>query len=229
VTKILAIDGASTAGFAIGAPGEEPRFSTRQFTGGGATGEVVGRFCRFMRVTLERHKPTIITYEAPYVPTAWRKGPPLNARTVRRLLGLAEIIDAIAWEYQIRCYQATAGEVTAYLTGKANWGGREAKKAATIAAARRWGWAVSDDNQADALAVWAFTESILDPVAAALRRARLGLELPLENEDTPRRQIAGRRAKTQGDRSGRNHKRRGDEAHGRNSDIPATGELQFAT
>jgi len=208
MTRILAIDGAATAGLCFGPTGGEPRFATRCFTGSGASGEVVGRFCRFLRATIEREEPQVVAYEAPYVPTAWRSGPPLNAKTVRRLLGLAEIIDAIAWEYRLRCYQATAGEVCAYLTGKSNWGGRDKKKAATIAAARAWGWAVSDDNQADACAVWAFAENILDPIAAAQRRARLGMELALHppNEDAPRGEIAGRRGVV-------HHKPQGTKAH----------------
>jgi len=184
MTRILAIDGAATAGFAFGATGEEPRFGSRNFTGSNASGEVVARFSRFLRATIEREQPEVVAYEAPYFPMGFRNGPPANAKTLRRLLGLAEIIDAIAWDYRLRCYQATAGEVCSYLTGKSNWGGRDKKKAATIAAARAWGWAVTDDNQADACAVFAYAENILDPVAAAQRRARLGLELNLHPPDT---------------------------------------------
>jgi hypothetical protein len=228
MTRILAIDGAATAGFALGATGEEPRFGTRRFTGSNASGEVVARFSRFLRKTIEREQMLcqaidVIAYEAPYFPTGFRKGPPANAKTLRRLLGLAEVIDAIAWEYRLRCYQATAGEVCSYLTGKSNWGGRDKKKAATIAAAKRWGWAVEDDNQADALACWAFAESILDPVAAAQRRARLGMELHLHppNEDAPQRLTAGRR----GDR---NHKPQGTRAHVAKTNTADSGEFQFA-
>jgi len=223
MTRILAIDGASTASFALGITGEEPRFGSRCFTGGNASGEVVARFSRFLRATIEREQPAVIAYEAPYFPLGFRKGPPANAKTLRRLLGLAEIIDAIAWDYRLRCYQATAGEVCAYLTGKSNWGGRANKKAATIAAARRWGWDVADDNQADALACWAYAESILDPVTAAQRRARLGLELSLHppNEDTRQVRAAGRQGSER-------HKKSGGSSNGRKSDKTKTGELQFA-
>jgi len=224
MTKILAIDGAATAGFAFGATGEEPRFGSRCFTGSNASGEVVARFSRFLRVVVERDKPEIIAYEAPYFPMGFRKGPPANAKTLRRLLGMAEIIDAIAWDHRLRCYQATTGEVCRYLTGKSNWGGRDKKKAATIAAARRWGWDVSDDNAADACAVWAYAESILDPIAAAQRRARLGLELALHppNEDARQARSAGRRG------SSLRHKKSGGSSNGRKADTATTGEFQFA-
>jgi hypothetical protein len=217
MTRVLAIDGAATAGFALGATGGEPRFGSRRFTGSGASGEVVARFSRFLRQTIEREQPEVIAYEAPYFPMGFRRGPPANAKTLRRLLGLAEIIDAVAWDCNLRCYQATAGEVTSYLTGKSNWGGRAPKKAATIAAARAWGWAVNDDNAADACAVWAYAESILDPIAAAQRRARLGLELALHppNEDTRQCRAAGR------------HKKSGGSSNGRKSNTAPTGELQF--
>jgi len=218
MTVVLAIDGAATAGFALGATGSEPRFRSRSFTGRNASGEVVARFARFLRGTIERQQPDVLAYEAPYFPMGFRKGPPANAKTLRRLLGLAEITDAIAWEYRLRCYQATAGEVCSYLTGKSNWGGREGKKAATIAAARRWGWDVEDDNQADACAVWAYAESVLDPIAAARRRARLGLELAL-NEDAPQRLTAGRRGRTKPNKGGRALEK---------SISAATRQLQFA-
>jgi hypothetical protein len=222
VTRILAIDGAATAGFALGRTGQEPRFGSRCFTGSGASGEVVARFSRFLRQTIEREQPDVITYEAPYFPMGFRRGPPANAKTLRRLLGLAEIIDAVAWDCNLRCYQATAGEVCAYLTGKSNWGGRAQKKAATIAAARAWGWAVNTDDEADACAVWAYAESILDPVAAAQRRARLGLELALHppNEDTPRGPIAGRRGSS-------TTRPRGTRSHARKANTTAPGEFQF--
>lgn len=222
MTRVLAIDGAAIAGFALGAIGAEPRFGRRNFSGSGASGEIVGRFSRFLRAVIEAEKPDVIAYEAPYVPTAWRRGPPLNAKTLRRLLGLAEVIDAIAWECRLQCYQATAGEVCAYLTGKANWGGRDAKKAATIAAARAWGWDVTNDDEADALAVWAYAESMLDPVAAAQRRARLGLELALhpETKDAPRRGSRGVSGVVD-----RRHKK--GNSNGNQKNAPATGELQF--
>jgi hypothetical protein len=224
MTRVLAVDAAATCGFALGATGEDPRFGTRNFSGSNASGEVVARFARFLRATIEREQPDVIAYEAPYFPMGFRRGPPANAKTLRRLLGLAEIIDAIAWDCRLRCYQATAGEVCSYLTGKSNWGGRDKKKAATIAAARRWGWDVQNDDQADACAVWAFAESILDPIAAAQRRARLGLELNLHppNEDAPRRLTAGRQGSS-------NHKPKGGRAHASKSNTTPAGELQFAT
>jgi crossover junction endodeoxyribonuclease RuvC len=229
VTRVLAVDAAATCGFALGDTGAEPRFGSRNFTGGNASGEVVARFSRFLRAIIEREKPDVIAYEAPYFPMGFRRGPPANAKTLRRLLGMAEIIDAIAWDYRdvVRrgCYQATAGEICAYLTGKANWGGRAQKKAATIAAARAWGWVVTDDNAADACAVWAYAESILDPVAAAQRRARLGLELALHppNEDARQARSAGRRG------SSARHKKSGGSSNGKKSNTASTGEFQFAT
>jgi crossover junction endodeoxyribonuclease RuvC len=224
MTRVLAVDAAATCGFALGDTGAEPRFGSRNFTGSNASGEVVARFARFLRVVIERDKPDVLAYEAPYFPMGFRKGPPANAKTLRRLLGMAEIVDAIAFDYRLRCYQATAGEVCSYLTGKSNWGGRAQKKAATIAAARLWGWNVSDDNQADACAVWAYAESILDPVAAAQRRARLGLELALHppNEDARQARSAGRQG------SQVSHKKSGGSSNGRKSNTATTGEFQFA-
>lgn len=220
---ILFLDAAGTTGVAFGAPGSEPKFATRRFTGSGASGEVVARFRVWLVATIDKLEPRVVAFESPYIP-AGNKGPPLNARTVRRLHAICGTIEAVCWERKISCYEAGASEITRFFTGQGSWGNRAKKKAATVAQARRYGWAVTDDNQADALAGFCYAESILDPVAAAQRRARLGLELALHppNEDARQARSAGRRG------SSVRHKKSGGSSNGRKADTATTGEFQFA-
>jgi len=205
---ILFLDAAGTTGVAFGAPGSEPKFATRRFTGSGASGEVVARFRAWLVATIDKLEPRVIAFESPYIPRPGSKGPPLNSGTVRRLHGLCATIEAVCWERKIACYEAGASEICKAFTGQGSWGSRAKKKAATIAQAKRFGWAVTDDNQADALAGFCYAEAVLDPVAAAQRRARLGMELALHppNEDAPRGEIAGRRGVV-------HHKPQGTKAH----------------
>lgn len=221
---ILFLDAAGTTGVAFGAPGSEPKFATRSFIGRGASGEVVARFRAWLVATIDKLEPSVIAFESPYIPRFGSKGPPQNAVTIRRLHALCGTIEAVCWERNIDCYEAGASEITRAFTGRGSWGSRDKKKAATVAQAKRYGWDVANHDEADALAGWCLAESILDPIAAAQRRARLGLELALHppNEDTPQRGTAGRRGIVQPP------KRRG-VAHGnRKSDTPATSEFQFS-
>jgi hypothetical protein len=221
---ILFLDAAGTTGVAFGAPGSEPKFATRSFIGRGASGEVVARFRAWLVATIDKLEPRVVAFEAPYIPRFGSKGPPQNAVTIRRLHALCGTIEAVCWEKQIKCYEATASEITRHFTGQGSWGSRAKKKAATIAQARRFGWAVTDDNQADALAGFCYAEAVLDPVAAAQRRARLGLELALHppNESTPRRGSAGRRGLST------NQSARGSR-HGKAADRSDASQLQLTT
>lgn len=85
-------------------------------------------------------------------------------------------------------------EITSYFTGTTKHGGRENKKKATLAACARLGWDTVSDDAADALALWAYAESILAPEMAARRAAGANLELPLHGTlAAPFQQRIGRR------------------------------------
>jgi hypothetical protein len=109
-------------------------------------------------------------------------------------MALCETIDAVCWEKKIPCYEVGTSEVCLFFTGQGSWGGRDKKKAATVARARLYGWNVANDDEADACAIWCAAENRLAPALAQQRRARLGLELnlPPPTENAPRRRTAGR-------------------------------------
>ena len=176
---ILALDTATTVGWAAGRPGETPVWGERSFDGRGGNGEVIGKFRQWLNQRCYDLKPTLIVFEAPYIPGRFGKGPPMNAATLRRLLALAGEVEAVAWELRIRCLEATVGEISKFFLGNARQGGREAKKAATIKMCGLYGWETVSDNAADGLALWAYAEFVVSPEIASRRLAGAGRELPL--------------------------------------------------
>lgn len=78
--------------------------------------------------------------------------------TIRMLFGLVAIVEEVAENLGIACYETHNQTIKKYLTGT----GR-ADKAMMLAACARLGWDVGgDDNCADAAAGWALLKSLLD-------------------------------------------------------------------
>ena len=170
MTRILAIDGAATAGFCFGATGEEPRFGSRCFTGGGASGEVVRGSSAPCALSSSATSPTSSPTRRVFPGRGFCK-PPGQREDAGGCSASAETHRRHRLGLQSALLPGDRRRSLLVPDRQSNWGGR-ARKAATIAAARARGWAVNDDNAADACAVWAYAESILDPVAAQQRRAR---------------------------------------------------------
>ncbi len=206
---ILALDTATTTGWAAGEPGGPPEFGSRRFEADN-NAEIFAQFRFWLNALAFRFKPKLIVFEAPYIPvphqprfqkagTAWSPGrgpPPMNAKTIRRLVGLVALVECCASELRIECLEATTGEISKFFTGRFRHGGREAKKAATVEMCRLYGWNVgNDDNAADALALWAMAEAKIDPVAG-MRRGGGKLFLPPAPAAEPRPKRPAREAQS---------------------------------
>lgn len=166
---ILALDTATVTGWAAGRPGSAPTWGARSFRGD-STGEIIAQFRYWLEARIVEHKPTLICFEAPYIPRQGPKftGPPLNAITLRRLLALAATVEAAAWEHRIPCREKTPLEISKFFIGTARLK-RVEKKAATVDMCRAYGWETVSEDAADALALWAMAEAALDPAAARAR------------------------------------------------------------
>ena len=175
---ILALDPAAVTGWCLGVAGEQPEYGhVRLAPPGSSIGRELAELRKFVETKLATEPVTAICFEAPYVPVPRKPRfgkagnavvqgagpPPMNALTVRRLSALAGVIEMVAWEYGILCREVTTQQASAYFTGHGRWGGRAQKKAAVVAMAKRFGWAVENDNDADALAIFCFAESVLAP------------------------------------------------------------------
>lgn len=175
---ILALDTATVTGWACGPVGGTPKFGSRNFGGSGVSrGLVFSQFRFWLHSGCHKLRPSLIVYESPYIPRpqeaakgAHQRRFVMNADTLRRLLWFVGEIEEVAAELNIECSEATTGEIAKFFTGKARWpGGRDEKKERTKEMCRNYGWDVTNDNEADALALWAMAEAIVSPRAASAR------------------------------------------------------------
>jgi Holliday junction resolvasome RuvABC endonuclease subunit len=223
--KALALDPGGLCGFATGDFGDVPRWGTHRGARNASTGETLSSFAGWLRDLLIAETPDFVCFESPYIPVHGAEIP-RNAATIRRLHCYSGLIEAVCWRLRIKVYEARPNEICRHFTGHGSWGGREKKKAATVRMCMTFGWDVAGQiDAADALALWCFAEAVLDPAAAAERRARLGLELalPPPNPNAPRGSIAGRLWVLN------RHKKSGGSSNGKKSNSSKTGEFQFAT
>src|SRR6266700_6532831 len=115
---ILALDQSTRVGFAWCAPGCEPIWGNKLMGREGATaGEVGAAFFALLTGLIDHYGPKFIVYETPYIPRPRRnrKGEvetggsiPLNAQTMRRLLGITFLIDTIAEQRGIDCREVAS-------------------------------------------------------------------------------------------------------------------------
>jgi hypothetical protein len=180
---LLALDVATTTGFAHGLPGMRPSWGTfRAGKTNAATGEVLNLFRNWLEERCRELQPRWIAFEAPYVPqvtparvrsasghAVWTmpsRRTPINIHTLRRLISLCGLVEMVAHQHRIECREELPTKITQSFTGHGNWAGRENKKKATIRMCEVYGWPVANDNEADALALWVYAEAVLYPQAA---------------------------------------------------------------
>jgi Holliday junction resolvasome RuvABC endonuclease subunit len=93
--------------------------------------------------------PQLVAFEAPIVPIdkrAWHLD--TDAATVRFLIGLASIVELVAYRRNVRCIEVAVPTVKNRMTGN-QW----AKKRQVVAAAVKAGYRIADAHQADACGV----------------------------------------------------------------------------
>jgi hypothetical protein len=182
---ILTLDTATTTGWAAGVAGGSPEWGARTFAG--STGEVIGTFRYWLDARCTELRPSLIVFEAPYVPRVQKwtgKGgsPPMNPLTLRRLLSLAGQVEAVAWEHRIECREVTPREIAKFFLGSGRLMRRVEKKAATVQMCGVYGWHTVSEDAADALAIWAMAEATVSPAAARARRGEGPLFIPSNGE-----------------------------------------------
>lgn len=164
MTKVLALDLATRAGFAFGAPGKYPISGSMRFAAPGATHEAIfASAMRWITALIKKFKPDVVVWEAPLA-TSFKKGG-TNINTTTILYGLPAIIGCVAYLlgiYDIR--RAETRKVRMHFIG-ANPKRVIAKKK-TMEQCGVLGWPVEDDNEADALAVWCYVTALIDPAKA---------------------------------------------------------------
>jgi len=175
--RVLALDLASTSGWAVGEPGMLLAHGSIRFASKGASHEAIfANAFDWMQDKLGVYGPTTVVWEAP-LPTSFSRGR-TTIDTTTLLFGLPAVIGLAAYKrgiYDIR--KAEIALVRRHFIGE-NPKRALAKRMVKHACQVR-GWDVTDDNEADAIAVWSYQCSLIAPEQALLatplgRRMRRG-------------------------------------------------------
>jgi hypothetical protein len=163
MTDLLALDIATRCGWARGPVGDpHPQSGSVRFGTDGASNNAVFAHClAWISETLkDEPRPDIVVVEAMLPPTA--KVGKTTRETRDRLAGLHGIVRAVSFLrgiYDVR--EASVSQVRHHFIG-GNFKSETAERE-TRERCRRLGWNPEDHNAADALALWAFEASTLDP------------------------------------------------------------------
>lgn len=144
--RILTLDLAASTGYAVGAPGDVPRFASHQFA---STGDNYGRHQANARDWLSRlifaEDPAMIGYEQPSIFGV------TTPATVIKLCSYVSTLEELCLPagFNIPVRQCNPAQLKKFWTGN----GR-AKKPEMVQQAHRFGFKVDNDDEADALAIW---------------------------------------------------------------------------
>jgi len=168
---VLALDVATVLGFAVGSIGNEsPRTALELATRGGLPqphsgtfriakpktddGRFYSNYESWLNDMITLHNPDMVVYEAPFI----AGGNKMHAAF--RLLGLSAITDLTCFNKNVACRSAHNATVRKYFCGTGN-AKREIMKQKINEACDARGWTYKDDNEADSLAVWEYSQAML--------------------------------------------------------------------
>ncbi len=163
---IWALDIATVTGFAIGRANERPKAHSVRFAPVGSTSDTLFGAClEWFSDTLEREpNPDILAIEDLLPPTA-RLGT-TNTGVQHKLAGFHGIVRGLARHAQIpEVISASVLDVRQHFIQERTLK-REAAKRAVYERCKMLGWTASDDNAADALALWSYTAGLINPASA---------------------------------------------------------------
>lgn len=162
---VLALDLASTTGWAWGSPQAPPDFGTHRICRPGSQrARVYREFREWLELMLTTRHTDIIVYESPALPMIMHGR--TNISTIKLLIGLAEHLEEWALD-EVELREATVAQVRAHFIGR-NCKASIAKPQ-TMARCRELGWNVETSDEADACALWAYQTACLRPDVAVSR------------------------------------------------------------
>ena len=158
----MALDLATVTGWAYGEPDKAPDFGSLRFAKPGASHAEV---YRGMRAWLNDWiiDSNLIVYESPAAASVMMGR--TNMETLRVLIGLCEHVEELCYS-RIDLREARTSDVRSHFIGT-NRIKRPQAKWATMSRCHELGWKVSNDNEADACAVWHYQVCIFRPDIAA--------------------------------------------------------------
>jgi ribosomal protein L37AE/L43A len=177
MTDVLALDLATVTGWARGHVGTTPKYGSVRFLRyhGARDNVIFAEALRWISQLLEpQPRPDVVIIEAMLPPEAM-KGQ--TSRAVRdRLAGLHGVMRGVAHLRGVKeIATASVGDIRAHFIGERT-ATRKNAKLWTVNKCRELGWMPENDNAADALALWHFACSTIDPrlaieVSPLFRRA----------------------------------------------------------
>lgn len=162
--SILAMDIASQAGWAYGAPGTVPRAGTiRWAPPSSSNGKVGAGMVRWVLDFLRVNAVDAVYFEAPFDPRIMAGK--TNFSTTRLLVGLPFLFEGLLEMKDIgRVREVTVADVRRHFLGSNPRG--EEGKGRVQQRCRELGWRFDSPDAADALAVWSFACAVEAPKAA---------------------------------------------------------------
>jgi hypothetical protein len=159
--KLLALDLATCTGFALGSTeqGVLEHGSHRILKTGEDVGLYLVTFRDWLLALVARTDPWTIYFEAPVL--LGRDKTSLN--TLRKLYGLAGMTEVVAHDRGIDCREANTSNIVTHFCGKGSPRYGDERKKATMAKCRERGWTITDDNDADALALLDYALAQIKP------------------------------------------------------------------
>jgi hypothetical protein len=156
---VLALDIASTTGWACGWPGTKPFCGSIRLAKPGTSRAGVHRAFRlWLDKVWSDPLPDLIVYESPAAPMVMQGT--TNIDTIKTLIGLAEHLEE--WAYnRVTLREASVSQVRTHFIGR-NMKSALAKPK-TMQRCRDLGWTIANHDEADAAALWDYQCAFLRP------------------------------------------------------------------
>jgi hypothetical protein len=157
--SVLALDLATTTGWAYGKPGAVPVFGSHRFVKKGEPRAPAYRAFRlWLDLFLSAHKTDLVVFESPALPMVMHGR--TNIDTIKLLIGLAEHLEEWCYDrFELR--EATVSQVRAHFIGS-NMKSKIAKPM-TLDRCHELDWNVETTDEADACALWSYQCCYLRP------------------------------------------------------------------
>lgn len=158
--RVLALDLATVSGFAIGRPGEEPQSGSVRFASKGAShNAIAGGALRWLISFTKEHAVDEAVIEEAVHKKQWKSSTASDDVTG----GLIFLARGVLYERGVyKISTAPVNSVRKFFLGEGNLPREEAKHR-TVMRCRALCWDPDGDDSADALAMWAWRCSRLDP------------------------------------------------------------------
>lgn len=161
--SVLALDLATSTGWARGEPGGKPAFGSLRFGKPGTSRPVIYRaFREWLSVELT-DRITRVVFESS---ATQLMGGRTTIETVKLLIGLTEHLEEFCHQ-RVEVREARTSDVRHHFIGSNPK--RAIAKPAMMQKCRDFGWDVANDDEADALGLWDYQCSILRPDLAHRR------------------------------------------------------------